>query len=208
MADIPETVSIKSSRLKLAGLGLLAIVMTGVSAALAFGGAFDFGSVASIAGYAGTFLFGGATVYTVIRIFGAQLPVITVSPDGISDARLAKATIKWPDIQNVTVWEMHEQQVIVLQVAPETEASIGLTRAARWSRKANKMLGADGLCITASGLLTTHDELLALILKYHASAVGEAAAAKLLDDPANVPQAGFVQTLIGIERNGAKDTED
>ncbi len=208
MADIPEIVSIKSSRLKLAGLGLLAIVMTGVSAALAFGGAFPFVSVASIAGYAGTLIFGFASVYTIIKIFGPQSPVITVSLEGIFDTRLAKAIIKWSDIQNVTVWEMQEQPVIVLQVAPETEASIGLTRAARWTRKANKMLGADGLCVTASGLLTTHDELLALILKYHASAVGEAAAAELFDDPANAPQAGLVHTLVGIEKSGAKDTED
>jgi hypothetical protein len=58
------------------------------------------------------------------------------------------------------------QKIIVLVVEPATEASLALTPIVRWTRDANRALGADGLCIAAQGLKIDHDTLLATITAY------------------------------------------
>jgi hypothetical protein len=47
----------------------------------------------------------------------------------------------------------------VISVAPAVEERLGLTRMARWTRGANRSLGADGLCIGAQGLPLSFDDL-------------------------------------------------
>jgi len=43
------------------------------------------------------------------------------------------------------------------------------SRIARWSRGANRALGADGLCVAAQGLTIKFDSLLALSMAYAAA---------------------------------------
>ncbi len=61
---------------------------------------------------------------------------------------------------------------MVLDVDPAVEAALLLSRIARWSRAANKQLGADGLCVTAQGLKMGYDELLMTTSVYAEAAHG------------------------------------
>ncbi|MGH6925292.1 MAG: hypothetical protein ACRED5_16290 [Propylenella sp.] len=55
---------------------------------------------------------------------------------------------------------------MVLAVDPETERNLHLSRIARWSRGANRRLGADGLCVTAQDLKVSYDELLSTAMEF------------------------------------------
>lgn len=159
-------IEIKGSPAKLIGLVILGIIMTGLSAAIAFGlipsGA---GSIGQFAGWAGTVFFGAALMIALYRLTTSSATVITLSAAGLHDTRVSERPIAWDAIQDVGVWSMQGQKIIVLAVAPEVEQSVGLTRMARWSRGANAKLGADGLCIASTGLAMKHNELLAAVLE-------------------------------------------
>jgi hypothetical protein len=76
-------------------------------------------------------------------------PVVTVTPEGIRDTRVAAEVIPWSAITGISTWQYRGQKIMVLAVDPATESGLTLTRIARWSRGANRALGADGLCIAA-----------------------------------------------------------
>lgn len=163
---IETTVDIKGSPVKLLGIGLLGIGMTALSGAIVTGLIpVAQGSLAQLAGWAGTFLFGAAACVAFYRMMTASGPVVTLSPQGILDRRVSERPVPWSAVHDVLVWSMQGQKVIVLKVDPQIETSVGLTRMARWSRGANARLGADGLCFSASGLQMGHEALLAQVLQ-------------------------------------------
>jgi hypothetical protein len=84
-------------------------------------------------------------------------PVIIISPQGIFDRRLARRVIPWTAVRSIFTWS----HLMVLDVDPDVESTLDLTPLARWTRGANRSVGADGLCITAEGLKLDHDTLLA-----------------------------------------------
>jgi hypothetical protein len=55
---------------------------------------------------------------------------------------------------------------MVLMVDPAVEAGLHLTRMARWSRNANRALGADGLCVGSNDLKIGFDRLLSTSLAF------------------------------------------
>ena len=77
-------------------------------------------------------------------------PVMTVSPAGLRDVRVAAEPIPWRAIKSISTWQMQRQMVLVVAIDPEEEARLTLTRLARWTRDANRRLGADGLVISAA----------------------------------------------------------
>jgi hypothetical protein len=159
-----ETIEIKGSPAKLLGLVAIGILMTGACAMIVFGYIpVAGGSLRQFLVWVGLPFFGLCTLLAASRLLRASNTVVTLSPEGILDTRLSQRPIPWSAIQEVGVWTMQGQKVIVLPVPPETENAIGLTRIASWSRGANKKLGADGLCVMASGLKISHDALLAEI---------------------------------------------
>jgi hypothetical protein len=168
--DTSTTLSILPSRGKMLGLLVLGILMTAAAAAVAFhlfpvrrGSLTEF-----LGGDVGTLFFALCTLLiawrTVSAVGGA--PVVTLSPDGIRDMRVAAETIPWSAVTKISIWQSQGQRVIVLAVEPAVEQQLTLTRIARWSRGANKMLGADGLCVTAQGLKTSFDTLRAATIAY------------------------------------------
>jgi hypothetical protein len=116
-------------------------------------------------GYGGALFFALCTALAAKRIFSPGAPVVTIAPDGIRDTRVAAEFIPWSAIQRISAWEYSRQKAIVLAVDPEFERGLTLTRLARWTRSANRSLGADGLCITAQGLKVGHDALAATCIQ-------------------------------------------
>lgn len=164
--DTAQTLEFRGSRAKLAGLVLLGIGMTALSLWIVRADFAPAGSLGQLAAYVGVIFFGGATALAVYRFFTAARVVLTIAPKGIRDIRVADAYIPWTSIGALSTWSMQGQKVLVLAVDPATEKNLPLTRMARWTRGANKALGADGLCIAPAGLGLSYDKLLALAEVY------------------------------------------
>jgi hypothetical protein len=170
--DTSKTLSIESSPWKLLFLGLLGILMTALSGAIAFGlipvSTLDYRYYVA---WLGVLLFGACTVLAFWRALGSRGPVVILTPSGLTDTRVASAEIPWRGVQGISTWAHKGQKVMVLAVDPAIEKSLPLTRIARMTRRVNASLGADGLCVTAQGLKISYENLL-----MQASAYAEAAA--------------------------------
>jgi hypothetical protein len=166
MSQTGQILEIQSSPAKLVGLLFLGILMTAASAYAALGGIVRPGSYLEFMSWAGVVFFGAMLALIVYRLFNAKDALVTISPEGILDKRVAARIIPWAAVRKVSVWELQRQKVIVLDVPPEVEGSIQMTRMARFTRGPNKSLGADGLCVTAAGLKISHDKLLEAVLAH------------------------------------------
>jgi hypothetical protein len=166
MSQTAQTIEIQGSPAKLAGLAFLGVLLIAASAFVAFGGVVPPGSYVEFIGWAGVVFFGAMLALIVYRLFNAREVLVTITPEGILDKRVAARVIPWSAVRKVSVWEHQRQKVIVLDVPPEVEGSIEMTRMARFTRGPNRSLGADGLCITAAGLKISHDELLARVMEH------------------------------------------
>jgi hypothetical protein len=158
-----QVVEISSSPWKMLGLSALGVLMTGLSVAIAlqlFPG-MQVDAFHQLMGYVGAGFFGLCTVLGFWRLLTTSGPVVTITPEGIRDTRIAREFIPWTAIGRISTWEYRGQRVMVLAVDPEVERGLTLTSIARWSRGANRALGADGLCVTAQGLRIDYDTLLA-----------------------------------------------
>lgn len=167
-SDTGGSLAIEASAARMFGLAALGAVMTALSAAAAlhvFAGV-RHGGVVEFAGWVGMVLFAACTVLGLWRAFTFRGPVVTITPEGIRDIRVAAEIIPWDAVSSIKVWESHGQRVLVLAVDPAVEEGLTLTRIARWTRGANRVLDADGLCITAQGLKLGFDAILAATLSH------------------------------------------
>ena len=166
---------IRGSPAKLVGLLVLGIAMTAACAAIVLGYIpVRRGSIGEFFAWVGLIFFGLILILIAYRLMNAKDVVVTISQEGIRDTRVAERIIPWSAVEKVSTWELQKQKVIVLQVPPEVEGSIQMTRMARFSRGPNRSLGADGLCITASGLKISHEKLLEAVLAHVDGAQGRA----------------------------------
>jgi hypothetical protein len=166
--DTSRAVEIEASRAKLLGLAVIGVVMTALSMAIALH-AFPKvqpGSLAEFTGYVGIPLFGACTLLALWRAFTAHGPVVTIAPQGIWDRRVAAEIIPWSAVKDIAVWKHRRQRYMVLMVDPAVEAGLHLTRMARWSRNANRALGADGLCVGSNDLKIGFEGLLSTSLAF------------------------------------------
>jgi hypothetical protein len=166
MPQTAQTLEIQGSPAKLVGLLFLGVLMTAASAYAALGGIARPGSYIEFIAWVGVVFFGAILALIVYRMFNAKDVLVTITPEGILDKRVAARIIPWAAVRKVSVWELQRQKVIVLDVAPEVEGSIQMSRMARFTRGPNKSLGADGLCVTAAGLKISHDKLLEAVLAH------------------------------------------
>jgi hypothetical protein len=168
MIDTARTIEIAGSPMKLVILLIAGIVMTFVSVAIAVPLIADFeaGFVVKLIGYSGAAFFGLCTLIAAARLVRAKGPVVTISADGIRDTRVAAETIPWRAVRGISTWDLQGQKVMVLAVDPAVDRTLTLTRIARWTRGANRALGADGLCVSATGIKIDYDTLYAASVAY------------------------------------------
>jgi hypothetical protein len=117
-------------------------------------------------GYVGIVFFGLCTGILVWRLLTVRGAVVTITPEGIRDTRIAPELIPWSAITGVSTWQHRGQKVLVLAVDSAVQNRLTLTRIARWSRETNRAFGIYGLCIAATGLNINYDALLQTCLRY------------------------------------------
>jgi hypothetical protein len=166
--DTSRTIEIEPSLWKMAGVAILGVIMTILPLAFALHWVqpevLKHGT--ETASFAAAAFFGLCTLGIVWRLFTASGPIVTISPQGFRDTRLAAGLIPWAAITDIGTWTYRGQQILVLKISPATERKLSLTKIARFTRSANKALGADGLCIAVAGLKISYDELLETVTAY------------------------------------------
>jgi hypothetical protein len=146
---------------------LMGLALTAISAAMAFsllGGQPNV--FRQFIGLAGLAFFGLATAIMLWRMVTSRGAVITLAPEGIRDIRVASGFIPWPAIRNIGTWRSFDQNVMVLTIDPAAEEKLRLTLIAKLTRRPNRSLGINGLCVTAHGLKINFSDLLATTRTY------------------------------------------
>jgi hypothetical protein len=163
--DAADLVNIEGSPAALLMLTGLGVLMTAVSAVVGFGllGIDDASPFSRTICIFGTAFFGLCTLIALYRLLFVRGPVITISSQGICDRRVAADVIPWSSIHKLSTWEHSGQRALVLNVDPAVERTLRLSTMAKYTRSANRALGADGLCLTAQGLKISYDELWKLV---------------------------------------------
>lgn len=176
--DTSRTLELLHSPLKMFGMLAAGVSMTALSLVFVLPVFPELGddAVAYAIGIVGTLFFGLCTLMILRQWFTLEA-VITISPAGLRDVRVAQEFIPWPAIERLSTWSLQGQSILVVAVAPEVESRLNLTRTARWSRGPNRKLGADGLCVSAHGLKIDFASLTALVHAYAAAYGAPAASA-------------------------------
>jgi hypothetical protein len=104
------------------------------------------------AGYTGILFFGFCAVVAVWRLWAQRGAIVTVSPAGLRDVRVAREPIPWNAITGISTGQMQRQTVLLVAIDPAAEQHLTLTRVARWMRDAHRRSGVDGFVVSAQGL--------------------------------------------------------
>jgi len=152
--DISRIIEFHASPARLLTLLVFSAMSTGIAAVLAFRLFPNMPNdpAAVSAGYSGMLFFSFCAAVAIWRLNAQRGPIVTISPGGLRDVRVAADPIPWRAIKGISTWQMQRQTVLVVAVDPATEARLTLTRLARWTRSANRKLGADGLVVSSQGL--------------------------------------------------------
>ncbi|GAA0773269.1 hypothetical protein E1180_10760 [Roseibium denhamense] len=140
-----------------AGLYVIAIALDETAEDRAFG----LGLGLLCLGFAGV-----AAISIARRLIQKDQVLVTLGPDGLHDTRVSERPIPWSGVEATSTWSSRGNAFIIVKVAPEVEASIGLSTISRWTRIPNKVLGADGLCINPLGLDVSFKDFRSLIDAY------------------------------------------
>lgn len=165
--DTTATIEIAQSPWKMLGIAAACLAVMAGSAFLAFGPPADSqGSIVVVVGIAGLVVFGLFSALILWRALTARGPALIISPAGLHDVRVSARPIPWNSLRRMYTWSYQGQRILVVDIEPEVERSLGLTRIAAWTRGPNRALGADGLSVTAQGLKISYDRLYELALAF------------------------------------------
>src|ERR1700741_4167469 len=104
-ADTSRALIVEGSPKKLLGLVSLGVLMTALSIMLAVRPDARIADFDRIWGYLGAAFFGLCTGIGLWRLFTAPRAVITISPEGIRDTRVAVELIPWSAITGISTWQ-------------------------------------------------------------------------------------------------------
>jgi len=152
--DTTRTVEFHASPTRLLTLLAFSGMSTAIAAALAFRLLPNLPNDPTVvsAGYTGLVFFTFCAAVAIWRLLAQRGPVVTVSPAGLRDLRVAAEPIPWRAIKSISTMQMQRQMVLLIAIDPADEARLTLTRVARWMRTANRAHGVDGLVVSAHGL--------------------------------------------------------
>jgi len=167
--DTTRTIEIRQSPWEMLKLLAIGVGFVACSIFIAYQGNIFYLAI----GIFGVAFFGGLTLFVLWRLLTLVGPVVTVSPSGVRDRRVAADTIPWSAITGISTWSAYNQPAIIVAVRPDVEKRLRMTMVTRMTRRANASLGADGLAIGSQGLSIGPDELLAMLTAYWQRAGGD-----------------------------------
>ncbi|MGD9536042.1 MAG: STM3941 family protein [Alphaproteobacteria bacterium] len=96
------------------------------------------------------------------RFLARGKPVVTLSPKGLRDLRIAPEFVPWSAIQHLSIWGGGRSgRAMIVTVPPEVQERLGMSRFARWAHRMNAKLGVKGLCVGEQRLKTDIETLFA-----------------------------------------------
>ena len=104
------------------------------------------------------------TLIAAWRFATLRGPIVTIAPQGIRDRRIAGEMVPWSAVARISTREDSRHKEMVLWVDSGLERRLTRTWWAGLRRDADRRRG--GLCVTALGLRTSHETLLATTLAY------------------------------------------
>jgi hypothetical protein len=152
VAGWPE-VSLAASPIRALALavGSCAFGLLGVAVALGWSGDVETWSKEWLAGWVGVVFFPMCGLLWLRQALTGG-PVVTVGARGIRDTRISPAWIPWSAITGISETSVKGTHFLMLRIDPAFEATMPLTRMARWGKPANAALGYRGYGIAAVGL--------------------------------------------------------
>lgn len=117
-------------------------------------------------GWFGLIFFGLCGLVLVWRAMTTRGPTLVLAPAGLLDTRVSVRPIPWRDVRGLSTWVYRNNKIMIVDVAPEVEQRIGLTRMAAWTRGPNRALGVDGLAVASQGLKISYARLFDLACAY------------------------------------------
>ncbi len=140
-----------------AGLVAAGVVVTRVASA---------GSFVQVFGWAAVLFFGTCCVLIVRELLAFRGVVVVIDRDGILDRRVSNQPMPWAKVLGVDVWSLDAQRFVILKLDPDFDAAFPTKAITRWTRGANKKIGADGITVNPRGLKISFDLLLAAIVRF------------------------------------------
>lgn len=152
--DTTCTIEFHASPSRLLTLLAFSGISTAIAAALAFRlfPNMPDDPTAVSAGYTGMAFFLFCAAVAIWRLLAQRGPMVTISPAGLRDVRVAAEPIPWRAIKSISTWQMQRQMGLLIAIDPAEEGRLTLTRVARWMRSANRAHGTDGVVVSAHGL--------------------------------------------------------
>src|SRR5262245_16563532 len=104
-----------------------------------------------------------ACIIAPARLALTRHPIVTVGALGVRDTRLSPDWIPWGAITGLSAGSWPPPPFLLLHIDSAFEATMSLTRTARWARSVNAATGYDGHVIRAVGLEGDMEALLRAI---------------------------------------------
>lgn len=166
MIDTTRTLDIERSPEKLAALTLAGVLLTAGAGALAFRLVPEDALFMRLLGLTGLVLFGLCTLAVARELLGPGGPVITMSPLGIRDTRIAAETIPWSAVTNVSTLKYRYSRSVGVSVDAAVEARLTVPLPFRYTRTINRAFGYGEIPVSASGMKTDFQTLMASTMAY------------------------------------------
>jgi hypothetical protein len=162
------------SKLKLVRALIVGIGAMAGNLAMAFQwpGEIDHGRFLEFIGYFGAIFCGLILYFSLRRLFDNRV-IVAITPEGLMDLRVVKSPIPWRAIRTVSLWGFTRAKFIVVTLDPEVEKGLVLSPVTARTRRANRALGANGICIATYHLAISRDRLLSEIRARVAAAQAE-----------------------------------
>jgi hypothetical protein len=123
---------------------------------------------ARIIGWFGAAFFGLAFLVILRQALTLRGTVLTISKEGVKDARLLKTFIPWSGITGVIDWGASPwTKLVMIRLDPDYTRSVDTSRLARSFGRFNAMIGAGSLPINHNMLAISHKSLLETLQRFH-----------------------------------------
>ena len=165
MRETVDGITFQYSKIRLAGLALLGVGMTALSAWLPQWRIVPAGSFKEFIVWFGVLFFGAATLVAVSRLFKTG-DILIIDRTGIRDTRMTETLLPWSAINSLSRLDMQTHKFLVLQLDPAFRATLPLSRKTRMGLAGNQAIGIDGIPFTMQGLDGSFADLEAAVQRF------------------------------------------